>query len=874
MSVRPVEKVVDIVVIIGRIWILIFSPYVLMVQTCMKRVVLCGLMFVSLMSTIIGRRACPYVSGLAALLLSLHPDLTNAQVAEQIISSADNIDDLNPGYEGLLGSGRINASRTMQLFYHNVGLEFEDIQCPIKSGTTFVNASLYNNGIYDETNCLVRFLVNEVEIDNITIPLFEKNTTQNISFQWMPSNGIYEVSIQIIVPETTEDFYLDNEGGQTVMVGVYNSDTGLCFETIQDAIDDDNTLNNHTIAVPSGVYYEHIVVNKSINLLGVNKATTILDGSGIEDVVHVISDGVTMKGFAIQNSGLNHAGIHVDSSNNVIENNKLTTNPTGIELSGNNNSVYHNDFITNTNNAIDDGESNIWYDCYPDGGNYWDDFVVGEYDDYFGLNQNILGSDGILDNGVIGGGSLRPYNQNGIYDMYPLANPWNEMLIIPGILTYVDNDAPNDPGPDDPAESDPLEDGSLEHPFDTIEEGIATADVDSYVYVICGTYFEHVDIDKQIKLIGMDRENTIIDGENSGNVITISSDNVIINDFTIQHSGSSMYDAGISIDSYHNNTVVGNEIIDNSRYGITLLCSNHNDIMMNNITDNVQAGLFLISSNENSIFNNNIAENINNGVTLAPPCVGNSFYHNNFINNNVNDYSGGNYWDNGYPSGGNYWSDFTGGGYGVHDDYSGVAQLDGPGMPDGIFDKGVDNNGGLNQYISGHIHDSYPLLCPDGWNNPPIEPDHPAGHTDFYAGIEQSYIITTVDLENHLLYYQWDWGDGSTITWMGPYESGEIVIKTHTWNTPGIYDIKVKVKDDPNGDGNLIEGLESGWSSPLAVNVRIPGDIDGDGNVGVTDFLVLIANWGPNPVDSFADIDGDGNVGVTDFLILLENWTT
>jgi hypothetical protein len=41
--------------------------------------------------------------------------------------------------------------------------------------------------------------------------------------------------------------------------------------------------------------------------------------------------------------------------------------------------------------------------------------------------------------------------------------------------------------------------------------------------------------------------------------------------------------------------------------------------------------------------------------------------------------------------------------------------------------------------------------------------------------------------------------------------------------------------------------------------------------VSVTDFLELLAAWGPNPGHP-ADIDGDGTVGVTDFLQLLANW--
>lgn len=53
--------------------------------------------------------AAPLTAGLAGLLKSLYPNWTNEQIANQIIESADNIDNLNSQYAGLLGSGRINA---------------------------------------------------------------------------------------------------------------------------------------------------------------------------------------------------------------------------------------------------------------------------------------------------------------------------------------------------------------------------------------------------------------------------------------------------------------------------------------------------------------------------------------------------------------------------------------------------------------------------------------------------------------------------------------------------------------------------------------------------------------------------------------------
>jgi hypothetical protein len=53
------------------------------------------------------------------------------------------------------------------------------------------------------------------------------------------------------------------------------------------------------------------------------------------------------------------------------------------------------------------------------------------------------------------------------------------------------------------------------------------------------------------------------------------------------------------------------------------------------------------------------------------------------------------------------------------------------------------------------------------------------------------------------------------------------------------------------------------------------GDLDGDGVVGVTDFLDMLAAWGPcpdPPEPCLSDLDNDGEVGVTDFLDLLAFW--
>ena len=54
---------------------------------------------------------------------------------------------------------------------------------------------------------------------------------------------------------------------------------------------------------------------------------------------------------------------------------------------------------------------------------------------------------------------------------------------------------------------------------------------------------------------------------------------------------------------------------------------------------------------------------------------------------------------------------------------------------------------------------------------------------------------------------------------MGPYNSGMGITDSHIWQTIGSYPIKIKAKDDPNGDGDLSDGLESVWSDSLPISM-------------------------------------------------------
>ena len=57
--------------------------------------------------------ASPHAAGVAALIASKFPGLTNEEIIERMIFSADEIDDVNPGFVGQLGV-RINAGRALE----------------------------------------------------------------------------------------------------------------------------------------------------------------------------------------------------------------------------------------------------------------------------------------------------------------------------------------------------------------------------------------------------------------------------------------------------------------------------------------------------------------------------------------------------------------------------------------------------------------------------------------------------------------------------------------------------------------------------------------------------------------------------------------
>jgi len=142
----------------------------------------------------------------------------------------------------------------------------------------------------------------------------------------------------------------------SVNAHVYNKDTKRFYSTIQGAINDAQTLNGHTIIVSSGTYYEHVVVNKSVSLLGESRETTIIDGGGSGIVVHLTADNVLISGFTLKRGELSNTTdqlgiLNIESDHNLISGNMLKeTRSTIIGMWNANHNTISQNFIANPPN--------------------------------------------------------------------------------------------------------------------------------------------------------------------------------------------------------------------------------------------------------------------------------------------------------------------------------------------------------------------------------------------------------------------------------------------------------------------------------------------------------------------------------------------
>lgn len=96
-------------------------------------------------------------------------------------------------------------------------------------------------------------------------------------------------------------------------------------------------------------------------------------------------------------------------------------------------------------------------------------------------------------------------------------------------------------------------------------------------------------------------------------------------------------------------------------------------------------------------------------------------------------------------------------------------------------------------------------------SQPPETPQRPNGPTEGIVNYNYTFSTITTDPEGNHVYYKWNWSDGTFSNWLGPYDSGDVVLVRHTWTGAGTYVVRVKAKD--------IYSHESSWSDPKTIHI-------------------------------------------------------
>jgi parallel beta-helix repeat protein len=331
------------------------------------------------------------------------------------------------------------------------------------------------------------------------------------------------------------------------------------FPTIQSAIN--AAYDGDTVNVSSGIYYENVVVNKSLSLIGQERGSTIIDGNSIGNVVNITACNVNVSCFTIRNSGKtwtdvgtgiyvsgaiaccnvsgniitsNGYGIRIDSPpNNTIDGNSITDNWYGITLSGSsNNSIVRNN-VTN---------------------------------DFYGIALGMSSSMNMLRNN-----QMACYSEN-----FECFNNW-------GLSSYA-----NDIDPSNTVDGKPI--------YYWINKSNETVPVDAgYVALINCTHIAVHDLS--------------LSRNGQGVLLAYTEDS------TITKNNMTSNFLGIDADCSSNNTLSEN-VVDANIDGIVLTYSSNNTIVRNSLNSNSQTGIWIFDSSGNHIYHNSFLNN-NAGTTYS-----------------------------------------------------------------------------------------------------------------------------------------------------------------------------------------------------------------------------------------------------------------
>ncbi|UCF50003.1 MAG: right-handed parallel beta-helix repeat-containing protein [Thermoplasmatales archaeon] len=358
---------------------------------------------------------------------------------------------------------------------------------------------------------------------------------------------------------------------------------------IQDLID--NASDGDAIYIPSGVYHENIVINKSISLIGENKYTTIINGSRNGTGILVNADWVNISGFSIEycDDSNTTAGINILSNYNIIIENNIINNGYGIVFES---SSYN--YILN--NVISKSRLGVFL--------------------YNNSNYNKLSGNTFYNNGLF------------VYQSYNNIVENNTVNDKP--LVYLEGES----------EKVILDAGQviLSSCDDITIENLNLSDIDVGIELfntnnskIIGSEFSN---NKFFNIVVFhSNNNTILNNDLSLCRFTCigleysDTNTIIANNISNNYEGIELYNSNF-------NTIKGNKILNNRYEGVDLVDSNRNVISENIISSNYNnsEGISFFDCYFNYISNNFISKN-DDGIRLHYSSF-NEIYYNNISNNN------------------------------------------------------------------------------------------------------------------------------------------------------------------------------------------------------------------------------------------------
>jgi parallel beta-helix repeat protein len=447
-----------------------------------------------------------------------------------------------------------------------------------------------------------------------TAPISIKNTTtlkfaaEDSATNW---SSIYTETYVIVKPVT-------------------NNRTGIIYNTIQAAIDDQNTTNGDTLIVNPGTFTENVIVDKRLILNALGAIVNPLNNGLPVFTITSSGDGSTINGFTI-NGGF--PGISLNSASNCnITNNTISNNIYGVLMEyGSSNTISGNQIVNNTNAGIAS-----WY--WNNNNNITNNTIK---QNGYGLHLLYSSNNNISNNSLVNNSFYGIYadnSQNNVLNNNTIqGNPYAGVALYftANNNTFTGNNLTGN--------------GFGIYSYGSNGNTIQNSNLSNNTYY--GVYLDN-------SAQNVIKNDTINGNPYTGIALYRGSNTNTIKNNTFTGNGFGIYiDGSNGGSSDPAGDISGNNITGNLFYGIYMYNSSNMKIMNNTVKNNPYAGIAIYGGSSNNTLSYNTLQNNQFGLYMDSSS-NNSVYKNDFVSNTVQAYDNGtNNWDNGTT--GNYWSDWT-----------------------------------------------------------------------------------------------------------------------------------------------------------------------------------------------------------------------